>query len=1033
MATSGSVFSETLNEITTTKLEELSKRLAAFEIAKAAALTAAEAQGTDAIQRLLILSDGLRKCFFISKDKVNKYDTSRSNVNASVTAIETELNNVERFVAQARHDPSIAPSTLAEWEQRLRRHLDNQSLKYEYASLCAQLVNEWLSGDGRDDGSDDVEMKEGGFESVDKAARLQSRIAWEQRVFEPAQVDVSKLEKYLATLFGVPANNKKAKPTPEKRPVFEALEGLRQDVEQHGRRLLSSTSVFDKDSLRWTIDGLLSSGLLSNEKCEVLRDFRGNNMILTEVADVLNMRMAALDTWSWSPTGAGVPIEERRMINGVYNMHMHEDLLQAIFLQFIGTRWSVFFRGALEKRFFARHKVWRKSRSQVPQDARRRLAYYLGGDNAPMWPSVQTRRRRAYRTMFMLSQLKETEQDNDEDEDGEEEVEYTQVLPGSRKRVAQTARMSTGGKAPRKQLASKAARKSAPRPPSPTFGSGRAGIKQARRYRRDSTLNTLDDVDSSDPESAAEDVYDQVDRDDPSFPRSRMQLKQKILHLFSTDLAIAKTRADGELTAVHACFEDWNPLLPHETVHAVLKFLGVSDTWLAFFDRFLKAPLKLVGGDGGPPRSRKRGTPSAHVLSDVFGEITLFCLDFAINQATGGAHLWRVLDDFWFWSPSHDGAVEAWSVVRQFTDATATVINPAKTGTVRIASDPDITLPVHPSLPQGPIRWGFLRLSPTTGRFEIDDAMVDHHIQELQFQLRSPKNARSVFAFIQTWNTYITTFFSSNFGKPANCFGREHVDQMLAAHGRIQREVVSQLGGGNEEESDSASVVDHIKQTLTARFGVSNIPDGFLFFPVELGGLQLQSPFIPLLLIRDNVLESPAKLTEQVNETELEAYEKAKKSFLDGTVDRDGNDEPDWVPERESDRKNFMSFAEFVRYREEFQLCHEWHDPGAGEASYTLDGMFEAMMEFPDKKGVGLDESRIEAALKRLDADHHASGSESGEALIGARMDLYWSWITMMYGPEVVERFGGLNIVDRGLLPMGMVSLLRERKVTWQD
>ncbi|EPZ32225.1 putative histone H3 [Rozella allomycis CSF55] len=43
-------------------------------------------------------------------------------------------------------------------------------------------------------------------------------------------------------------------------------------------------------------------------------------------------------------------------------------------------------------------------------------------------------------------------------------------------RTKQTARKSTGGKAPRKQLATKAARKSAP-------ASGAGGIKKAHRYR----------------------------------------------------------------------------------------------------------------------------------------------------------------------------------------------------------------------------------------------------------------------------------------------------------------------------------------------------------------------------------------------------------------------------------------------------------------------------------------------------------------------------------------------------------------------
>jgi len=46
---------------------------------------------------------------------------------------------------------------------------------------------------------------------------------------------------------------------------------------------------------------------------------------------------------------------------------------------------------------------------------------------------------------------------------------------------------------------------------------------------------------------------------------------------------------------------------------------------------------------------------------------------------------------------------------------------------------------------------------------------TDKHIEELQLQLQDKK---SIFSWIQAWNTYAGRFFTSNFGKPANCFGR---------------------------------------------------------------------------------------------------------------------------------------------------------------------------------------------------------------------------------------------------------------------
>ncbi|KAM7200327.1 hypothetical protein V8F20_005304 [Naviculisporaceae sp. PSN 640] len=991
MATSGSVFSETLNEITITKLQELSKRRAAFEEAKAAALRSAQDQGTDAIQRLTILNQGVKKCFAIK-------DTKHVGLGTNIASqIETDLHNIERFVAQARNDPSVSHAAQAEWEQRLRRHLDNQSLKYDYASLCAQLVNEWLSGDSGDDGGD-VEMQEGDdFEQVDKSAKIRSRIQWETSVFEPAKVNVPRLEKYLENLFGVPANGK-SKPEPERQSVFKALGKLRSDVEEHERSLLLS-GQFNNKTLGWAIQGLLSSSLLSNEKREVLKDFAGNPMILKEVADVLNMRMAALESWSWG--SGGVAMEQKRMINGAYNMHMHEDLLQAIFLQYIGVKWSTFFKGSLKHRFFAKTNVWKKSRSRISQNSIRRLGYYLGAGEVHKWPSVQTSRRRIYRKGYTLSQLLAHPEDEREDIDGEEEVEYVQFASDSqdRKRAA-----------PRKQLASKAARKSAPSM-GEIPGMGRGGAKRHRRVLPDSSLHSLEDQNSDSNESE----YEYNDHAD-EIPKSRMQLRQKLLHLFSSDLTLVKTRSDGELTAVHSTFEDWNPRLPHQTVLTILKFFGVSDTWLAFFTRFLEAPLKLVGdNDNTEPRIRRRGAPESHVLSDVFGEVTLFCLDFAVNQVTCGQHLWRVFDDMWFWSQDHSVAVQAWKTIQDFALVTSTTTNPAKTGTVRISSNPDTTLGIDKSLPEGQIRWGFLKLSPQTGRFEIDNNLVDHHIDELRTQLQSAKNIKSIFSFIQTWNTYVSTFFTSNFGKPANCLGREHVDQMLAAHGRIQREVFAKMGDGSV-----SSVVDHIKEILGRRFGIKDVPDGFLFFPVEMGGLELKSPFIPLLLLHHNEDLSVEALTKQFEEDQWAAYERMKARFLAGVIanEREDLDEPNWEPEDPQDRVNFMSFDEFTRYRDELNFR---------AFEVEIHGTFEDLMGSPVQRGVGVDAVRVGPAVEKL------KGQPDLQSISWQRTDLYWSWITMMYGPEVVERFGGLNIVDPGLLPMGMVSLLRERKVTWQE
>lgn len=54
---------------------------------------------------------------------------------------------------------------------------------------------------------------------------------------------------------------------------------------------------------------------------------------------------------------------------------------------------------------------------------------------------------------------------------------------------------------------------------------------------------------------------------------------------------------------------------------------------------------------------------------------------------------------------------------------------------------------IDDGLPQGDIRWGFLYLNPSNGRFDIDRRMVDSHVAELRKQLQD--KSKSVIDWIQ--------------------------------------------------------------------------------------------------------------------------------------------------------------------------------------------------------------------------------------------------------------------------------------------
>lgn len=962
---SGSVFSETLQQITDTKLDELSKKRAAFEADKASTLSSIQSQ-SDPIERLVLLSDGVKKSFGIKLGKHGKVLTHLTRH----PRLEVQLKNLDRFLAQARQDPSVSNKTLSDWEKSLLRYLEVQSLKFQYASLYGQLVTEWLSGDqkGGADKGEDTEMGDA-FEDVGSSAQLKSKQEWESKAFEPAHVDVELLNRYLKSVFGL-SSSVQDEDGKKKR---QAVQDLREAV-QAFEVDISRPDQFDHYSLRWTIRGLMASDLLTNEKREVLKDFLGNPVILSEIADVLNLRLAALDSWKWAPDS--VPVEQRRKISGVFSIHMHEDVLQAIFLQYVGVKWSVFFRETFVS-FRNADSAWTSLYKDIPELNKERLEYYLGP--VPRRRSLQKERQKIHSRDYFVAKLLKSVDEVTEAADGEVEAEYEDFAASSpAKSLKKRAR--TCSMAPRKQLASKAARRSAP-----TY---------------------------TEPES---DVDEDDESDTPGPAKTLMQLKQQLVHLLSTETAI-NTRLHSELTAFHAVFEDWESLLPHETICTVLSFFGVSQHWLGFFKQYLQAPLRFMGEENASSKVRRRGVPTSHALSDVLGETVLFCLDLAVNQVASGQPLWRYGDDLWFWSPNHQTAVAAWKAVENYAEATGTSINHRKTGTVRVSHNKESQLDIDQVLPLGEIRWGFLVLSPQTGRFEIDHKMVDAHIDELRKQL---SDKSSVFSFIQTWNAFAAKFFSSNFGKSANCFGRQHVDDMLATHKRIQQQIFSS-GTGSGAMGTSSSIIGHLRKTIEQRFGISNIPDGYFYFPVELGGLDLQSPFISLLQIRDSVLESHDSLFKDMLEAEHEAYTRYKYKFDHNNVYRPQNGSlPPWRPEEQHDRDNFLSTAEFVAHREDLCIFPNQFTPK------DILWVFQQLMAQPEEESID-EVPELWTALAQIPAGGRAIKQGWHE------MDASWRWITAMYGPEIVERFGGLNIVDPGLLPMGMVGLLREKRVTWQ-
>lgn len=119
------------------------------------------------------------------------------------------------------------------------------------------------------------------------------------------------------------------------------------------------------------------------------------------------------------------------------------------------------------------------------------------------------------------------------------------------------------------------------------------------------------------------------------------------------------------------------------------------------------------------------------------------------------------------------------------------------------------------------------------------------------------------------WSVY-TRFFSTSFGKPVVAYGLAHVDQLLETFARVQAKLFF---------TTRVNVISIVKKLIRARFGVDEIPEGYLFFPLLMGGLDLKSPFVSLYLTRGQIPKNSSSYVDDFFREEKRAYGVAKVHF----------------------------------------------------------------------------------------------------------------------------------------------------------
>ena len=394
MSSSAGILSQTLQSITNTKISELRQQRDTFAALKTRLLASVDNVAEPEVRIRLLLAE-IAGCAPESGKKLEDFEDRDLNGDTG----ELSLKNIRRFLDQSRYDASVPESLLKEWEQELRLLLDQRSHRLDYADLYARLLTEWLADTSAATTpppeasiGDKGQSSEEPFELVAQTRLQQLWEMFESCAFTPLETDTLAITSHLDGLF-------------ESDDAAKALRSLRDEVKSISNNLLASSSPFNVFVLTWCIKGLLKNDLTEHKKT-LLEEFLHNKVVLMEIADVLNMRFANLGKWSWGEDG--ICVEPWKQLNGKYRVMMDEDILQAIFLHYIGLTWAVKMKSAL-RRVVQHPKVWKKSTAPLSRAETRRPEYFLG--TSQYSSSTQGKafaKQTTWETDYFLAQLPDT-------------------------------------------------------------------------------------------------------------------------------------------------------------------------------------------------------------------------------------------------------------------------------------------------------------------------------------------------------------------------------------------------------------------------------------------------------------------------------------------------------------------------------------------------------------------------------------------------------------------------------------------------
>ncbi|KAK9663779.1 hypothetical protein K7432_017915 [Basidiobolus ranarum] len=209
------------------------------------------------------------------------------------------------------------------------------------------------------------------------------------------------------------------------------------------------------------------------------------------------------------------------------------------------------------------------------------------------------------------------------------------------------------------------------------------------------------------------------------------------------------------------------------------------------------------------------------------------------------------------------------------------------------------------------------------------------------------------------------------------------------------------------------------------------IPDAWVYWPINAGGLGLKNPFIEILALR-KALERTGSSDgfSQLPEEDVKLYDQQKKAYdkarqlvyrykdsawdaLEGEHSREKRKLVSTLVEEQDQERNkvrrLLSFDEYCEGRE-FRLV-QWFQ------------MYRKLLTltYPEPP----------VFSKEVTANIYRLKGHMDSSFPGAK-SAYWEWIVCHYGQRFLDSFGSLHLMSTELVPKGMISKLKSSKVKFE-